>query len=462
MTQPVPVSNVPLLAQMLRWILDPTGFLETSFRQHGDLFRADVAFGDVKPLVFVNHPEAIQTILTQDNGRTFTAPGEANEIAKPLLGANSMILLSGEAHRQRRQLVMPPFHGDRLTAYGEIIRGIAQTVLQEWVTRPQVDVRNAMQQITMRVILQAVFGLYAGDRYHQLEELLRLRLDAVGNPLSSLVIFFAPLQRDWGPWSPGHRIQRIAQKIDDLIFAEIGDRRQAPDPSRTDILSLLLAAHDESGNGLTDQELRDELMTLLIAGHETTATALTWAFYWLHRQPEIKHRLLAELDSVDLSDLNTLLRLPYLTAVCNETLRINPVAMLTFPRQVQEPMELMGYELEPGTLLMGCIYLVHQREDLYPNPRVFNPDRFLERQYSPYEFMPFGGGVRRCVGAALAQYEMKIVLATVLSQYEFELVNRKPIQPQRRGLTLGPSDKVWLRPLGVRQERESAQMAGVS
>ncbi|MGF1495746.1 MAG: cytochrome P450 [Elainellaceae cyanobacterium] len=462
MTQAVPVSNTPASLQMLRWILDPTGFLEANFHQHGDLFQAKVALGGGQPLVFVNHPEAIQVMLTQDNGRTFTAPGEASAILEPLLGKNSVILISGEAHRQRRQLIMPPFHGDRLKAYGETIHRIAQTVIEEWVAQPYIDARTAMQQMTMRVILQAVFGLYEGDRYHRLEELLRLRLDALGKPRTAVFTFFPVLQQDWGPWSPGHRLQRLAQETDDLIFAEIGDRRQSPDPNRTDILSLLMAAHDESGNGLTDQELRDELMTLLVAGHETTATALTWALYWLHSQPEVKQRLLAELDQTDLSDLNAVFRLPYLTAVCNETLRINPVAMLTLPRQVEQPMELMGYQLEPGMLLLGCIYLVHQREDLYPNHRVFNPDRFLERQYSPYEFLPFGGGVRRCVGAALAQYEMKIILSTVLSQHEFELADRQPVQPQRRGLTLGPNSEVRLKPLGTRQGRESAAMSGVS
>jgi len=214
---------------------------------------------------------------------------------------------------------------------------------------------------------------------------------------------------------------------------------------------LLLMAKDEDGNGLSDQDLRDELMTLLVAGHETTATALTWAMYWLHSLPEVKEKLWAELDTVsDPEDPAQFLQLPYLTAVCNETLRIHPVAMLTFPRRVEEPMEMCGYPLEPGMFIMGSIYLLHQREDLYPEPEQFRPERFLERQFSPYEFMPFGGGVRRCVGAALAQYEMKIVLGTMMSQLDLKLVNQRPVQPGRRGVTLGQREPVWVQKVGTR------------
>jgi cytochrome P450 len=192
---------------------------------------------------------------------------------------------------------------------------------------------------------------------------------------------------------------------------------------------------------LTDVELRDELMTLLVAGHETTATALTWALYWVHRLPEVKAKLLDELSGLGPDpDPAEMFKLPYLTAVCNETLRIYPVALLSFPRRVETPTELMGQPLQPGTILMACIYLLHHRPDLYPNPEQFRPERFLERQYSPYEFMPFGGGSRRCVGAALAQYELKLALGTILLNSQLALTTNQPIKPQRRGITLGPGN----------------------
>jgi cytochrome P450 len=191
---------------------------------------------------------------------------------------------------------------------------------------------------------------------------------------------------------------------------------------------------------MTDQGLRDELMTLLLAGYETTATSISWALYLIHKHPEIREKLLQELDTLgSLPDPMSIFRLPYLTAVCNETLRIHPVAMLTFPRIVQEPLKLLGYSLEPGIIVAGCIYLTHQRKDLYPEPKQFKPERFIEGQFSPYEFIPFGGGVRRCMGEALAIFEMKLVLATILSRYQLALVDTQPEVPRRRGVTLAPA-----------------------
>lgn len=447
----IPTPNPPAFFQIGQWIFDPLGYMKNNFHKFGDIFKAYVSWGSSEPLLMVSEPKALQYILTHDTTKQFTAPGEVNRILEPLLGRQNLILLSGNEHRSRRQLVMPPFHGERLKAYGKIIQDITNQVISQWSTQTPIEVRATMQKITMRVILQAVFGLHEGERYNRLEKLLSKRLDMTGSPLGSMLLFLPWLQKDYGSWSPGYRLRQLAEETDHLLFTEIQERRNNPDPNRVDILSLLLMAEDEEGNGLSDQDLRDELMTLLVAGHETTATALTWAIYWLHSLPEVKDKLLAELDSVtDINDPSQFLKLPYLTAVANETLRIHPVAMLTFPRQVEEPMTLCGYSLEPGMTLMGSIYLLHQREDLYPQPEQFRPERFLERQFSPYEFMPFGGGVRRCVGAALAQYEMKIVLGTILSQLDLDLINKRPVKPARRGVTLGQSQPIWVKKVGVR------------
>ncbi|HEY9804930.1 MAG TPA: cytochrome P450, partial [Candidatus Obscuribacterales bacterium] len=232
-------------------------------------------------------------------------------------------------------------------------------------------------------------------------------------------------------------------QIDQLLYAEIQARRQHPDPASADILSLLLSAQDETGKGMSDVELKDELMTLLLAGHETTASAIAWAFYWVHKFPHIREKMLQELATLgETPDPVSLARLPYLTAVCHETLRIYPIAVLTVPRAVKEPVELMGYSLQPGARLYGCIYLIHHRPDLYPDSKQFKPERFLERQFSPYEFLPFGGGIRRCIGEALALFEMKLVLATILQRYELELADPTPERPKRRGVTLGPEKGV--------------------
>ncbi len=447
----VPTCKTSLPVQIVRWILDPVGYMMDNFKRYGDIFNARILWGSSEGFTLLQEPKAIQYMLTHDTGKLFTSPGEANKILEPMLGRQNLVMMSGDQHKDRRQLVMPPFHGERLKAYGQIIQKMTQDVIAQWPIHEPVNVRRSMQKITMRVILQAVFGLHEGDRFQKLEQLLSRRLNMTDTPLASAIVLLPWLQKDLGPWSPGGRLSKLGQQTDELIFTEIRERRANPNPDRIDILSMLLTAKDENGNGLTDQDLRDELMTLLVAGHETTATALTWAIYWVHFLPEVKEKLLAELETVaDPMDPSQFLQLPYLTAVCNETLRIHPVGMLTFPRRVEVPMEMCGYQLEPGMLLLGCIYLLHQREDLYPEPQTFRPERFLERKFTPYEFMPFGGGVRRCIGYALAQYELKISLATILTQLDLNLVNKRPVKPGRRGVTLGQGTPVQVQKVGVR------------
>lgn len=441
----LPQPKTPGLAQILQWVFNPIGYMETNFDRFGDLFGAKIVPTESKPLVLVNHPDAVQYLLTHDTGKQLSAPGEANKLAEPLLGKNSVILLSGKQHRARRKLVMPPFHGERMKAYGELICEITQQVVSDWAVGETFCARDAMQKITMRVILQAVFGLHDGERYRRLETLLADRLNMISSPLTSILVFFPQLMVDLGPNSFARRVKEIVAETDQLLYAEIRDRRDSLDPERTDVLTLLLLARDEDGNGLTDDELHDELMTLLVAGHETTATALAWALYWIHRQPEVRQNLLAEQDAGSDDDLMAIAKRPYLNAVCNETLRIYPVALVTLPRKVEQPITLMDVELEPGTLVMGCIYLVHHRPDLYPNSHEFRPERFLERQFTPYEFLPFGAGARRCVGAALAMYEMTLVLDTILKDCVLELADDKPVLPQRRGGTLGPAGGVMIK-----------------
>ena len=458
--QTVPVARGPMFLQVAQWILDPVGYMQSNYRALGNLFRAYILWGSTTPMVLANDPETVQYILTHDGGQEISAPGDANRILEQIVGRQNVMLFDGDRHRNRRKLVMPPFHGERLKAYGKLIESIARDAIASAPESEPFEARAVMQKITMRVILQAVFGLYAGERYERLEQLLAQRLDMLDTPLASAVVFLPWLRKDFGPWSPGGRIRKIAAETEALLFAEIADRRANPDPDRVDILSLLLAARDEGGNGLSDRDLHDELMGLLVAGHETTATALTWALYWIHSLPEVKEKLLAELDTVaDAVDPARFVPLPYLSAVCNETLRIHPVAMLTFPRRVEKPLELGGCALEPGTLLMGCIYLIHHREDLYPQPEQFRPERFLERQFAPGEFLPFGGGARRCVGAALAQYELKIVLGTILTRVNLALANDRPVRPGRRGVTLGQGGPVQLQKQGLRSAAKAPAAA---
>ncbi|MFK0729860.1 MAG: cytochrome P450 [Gloeotrichia echinulata GP01] len=440
----------PSFLQQFQWVVDPIGYMESSAKQYPDIFTTKV-IPSGHPLVFVNHPQGLQELLTYDR-KKFAALGQENKILQPLIGNYSIVMLEGERHRQRRQLVMPSFHGDRMRAYGELICDLTAKVLSQLPTDKAFSARTAMQGISLQVILQTVFGLYEGERSEKLKRQLVLMLDLFNSPLSSSFLFFRFLQTDLGPWSPWGKFVRDRQKIDELIYAEIAERREQTDQDRIDILSLLMSAKDEAGNPMTDQELRDELMTLLFAGHETTATAMAWGLYWTQQKPEIREKLLQEIDKLgDAPDPMSIFRLPYLTAFCNETLRIYPVGMLTFARVVQEPVELLGHSLEPGTSVVGCMYLTHQREDLYPNPTQFKPERFLERQFSPYEFIPFGGGARRCLGEALAVFEMKLVLATILSRYELALADNQPEVPRRRGVTLAPARGVKMVITGKRQ-----------
>ena len=440
--------KTPKLLQQLHWVADPVGYMEAAARDGGDIFNTSILG---KPRLFVSNPQALQQILTNDT-KQFTAPGEFNYLLGPILGDNSVIMLSGRSHRRQRKLLMPPFHGERMLSYGKLICNLALKVISQLSEDKPFSARTAMQEISLKVILQAVFGVTQGERYELIERGLSTILELFGSPLTSGLLFFPRLQKDFGPWSPWGYFCRQQQQLDELLYAEIRERRQEPDPNRTDILSLLIAARDEAGQPMTDVELRDELITLLNAGHETTATAMAWALYWIHYLPEVGKKLLAELDTLEENPSPmSIVKLPYLTAVCNETLRIYPVAMVTFVRVVQEDgVELLGYSLPPGTAVNGCIYLTHHREDLYPNPKQFQPERFLERQYSPYEFMPFGAGARRCIGAALAMYEMKLVLATILLNYKLKLVERREVKAQRRGINLAPYGGVKMVMLGRR------------
>ena len=446
--------KTPAFLQQLQWVADPVGYMEKAAQQYPDIFTAQVVgFGN--NLVFVNHPQAMQEILTNDR-KKFFAGGKENKILQPLLGDYSMIMLDGDRHRKRRQLVMPSFHGDRMRSYGEIISNITEEVWSNLPTDKSFIARNVTQDITLQVMIQAVFGVYQGERSQQLKKQLELMANIFRSPLSSSMLFFSSLQKDLGAWSPWGKFVRDRQELNNLIYTEIAERRQQNLENRIDILSLLMSAEDESGHPMTDQELRDELMTLLFAGYETTATAMAWGLYLIQKHPEVRAKLLQELDTLgDSPDPMSIFRLPYLTAVCNETLRIHPVAMLTFPRTVKEPVEISGYALDPGTILVGSMYLTHQREDLYPEPKKFRPERFLERQFSPYEFIPFGGGVRRCVGEALAVFELKLVLAKILSSYELALTDDQPEVPRRRGVTLAPGRGVNMMITGKRSPQKS-------
>jgi cytochrome P450 family 110 len=424
--------------QTLQWLKSPLEYMEACNKNYGEIFtlRIGPVFG---PQVFISNPQAIQQIFSTDP--KYLDSGEPAGVKSPLLGTQSLISLAGKPHQRQRRLLTPPLHGERMLGYSQIIREVTEEITNKWQVGESFSVLPSMQTISFEVILKAVFGLQSGPRYEKLRTLLIDILNPKQPIVTALMILFPPLQTDLGAWSPWGRFLRLKQQVDELIYAEINERKELADPSRGDILSLMMAARDEDGQPMTDEELRDELMTLLVAGHETTATSLAWALYWIYNLPQVREKLLEELDGLgEEFEPNALMRLPYLNAVCNETLRIYPVAMLALNRLVKSPLEVMGYQLEVGTLVIPCIYLTHHREDLYPDSKQFKPERFLERQYTPNEFLPFGGGNRRCIGMAFALFEMKMVLATVVSNWEMAVT--EPVQPVRKGALLGVSKGV--------------------
>jgi cytochrome P450 family 110 len=438
------------LQQKIKAMLDPVGYLSQLAQLNPDLATMPAA-GYPQPLIVTYHPEAVKAIFTNDT--LFTAPGELNAIMEPLLGNRSLISASGDRHRHERKLIMPLFHGARMHNYGEMITRIIQEELARLPVGKPFLAQDLTQAITLRTIIEVVFGITQGDRYEPMIAMTRKLLGRFKSPLANSFLFFKTLQKDLGSLSPWGSFIRDRQALDDLIFAEINERRAQPDGDRTDILSLLMSATDEAGNGMDDLQLRDELMTLLFAGHETTAIALAWGMYWLHSQPEVMTKIRAEVQELgENPDPMAIYRLPYLSAVCNETLRINPVGMFTFARQAQQSTRLLDYSIEPDNILMGCIYLLHQRPDLYPNPREFRPERFLERQFTPYEFMPFGGGARRCAGEALALFELRLGLAAFATQAHFTLLEKSPVQAKRKGLVLSPATGVKMRFDGMKSK----------
>ncbi len=436
-----PSVKTPNAIQLWQWITNPVKYLHNCDRQYGDMFTVNWS-SVFKDIIFISNPAAIQQLLTSDT-KQFAAPGAANQILRPFLGDRGVILLDGQEHRQRRQLVMPAFHGDKIRGYTDSIQQITREVIKQWPVGATINAREQMQSVSLSVILQTIFGLYQGEKFDRIRDKLIAVISVTDSPLKSSFMFIPKLQQDWGAWSPWGRFKRDIAELDQLLYQEIADRRRDYQPGRTDILNLLIGSQDADGQGMNDQELRDELMTLLFAGHETTATALSWGIYWATYLPEVRAKLLADIATLGADrDGMAISKLLYLGAFCSEVLRIHPVAMLTFARIAQEPVSIQGYDLAAGTVVMGCMYLTHHRPDLYPEPDLFKPERFLERQFSPYEYFPFGGGARRCIGLALAQLELKLALVEVLTSCELQLTDQLPIAPARRGVTLAPQTGV--------------------
>lgn len=402
-------------------------------RKYGDPFTYS-SLGD--KFFITGNPEGIKAIMTADPD-TFEPPfGESLGV---FLGKSSLFMMSGAAHRAARKLLMPPFHGARMRAYGTLMRDTTLRWLRDLVPGRRFVMQDLTQAITLDIIIEAVFGVRGAERIRRFHD----DLVATVASFSPLIVVFKFLRHNFlgvGPWA---RFQRRFSALRQLVFEEIAAHRAAPE-GRQDILSLLILARHEDGGGLSDQEIFEHLLTLLMAGHETTALALAWACYFLHRNPQVLDRLRAELATLGAppqdADPEAIAKLPYLEAVCQECLRLRPLPIVS--RKLARPLTVLGYELPAGMLLGAGAYLVHMNPELYPEPEQFRPERFRDRTYSPFEYLPFGGGARRCIGAAFAMYEMKIVLATLLATSRLELAEKKPVKSVMRAATVGPKGGV--------------------
>jgi cytochrome P450 len=416
-----PGPDWSLLRSTRVWWRRPLQTLEECQARYGDMFTYRLPHEGT--WVFLSDPEAVKQVFTGDPNLLHA--GEANIVLLPVLGEHSVLLLDEPEHMAQRKLMLPPFHGKRMQAYGEVMAQVAATEIAGWPADRPMRMRPRMQAMTLEIILRAVFGVDEGERLVRLRDQLRRTLNLLAHPRRA--IFMVLLGPDRLRRYPPFR--RQMDRIDQLLYEEISARRGAQDlDQRDDILSLLLQARHEDGRPMSDRELRDELMTLLVAGHETTATALSWAIELLARHPEELARLEADLSAGNEE---------YLDAVIKETLRLRPVISLVLRRLI-EPMEIGGRLLPAGANVAPAIYLVHRRPEIYPEPGRFRPERFIEQPPGTYTWIPFGGGVRRCLGGAFAEFEMSVVLREVVARRRIQPVG-EPEYPVRSTITNVPN-----------------------
>jgi cytochrome P450 family 135 len=410
------------LVQTLRWSFRPLPFMQECRERIGDNFSVRFV-GFERPMVMISDPAAIKALYTE---RSHGLPPGRNVVLEPILGSRSLLLLEGADHLARRKLMLPPFHGERMRSYEPILDQIVDAEIDSWPLGEKFAIHPRMQSITLELILRVVFGVSEGPRLERLRGMLSRVLAETASPWTQLIGLATRRFGGRGPWA---KFEGQLKEVDELLYAEIAERRaEGGLEQRDDILSALMLARFEDGEAISDTELRDQLLTLLLAGHETTATALAWSFDLLLRHP----RELARLrDSLEAGEDD------YLRATITETLRLRPVVPLA-GRRLATDLVAGDLELPAGTDVTPAIWLTHTRADVYPEPFAFRPERFLEEGPDTYSWIPYGGSVRRCLGASFAEFEMRIVLREVLSRCELRKADPAPEKIGRRNITLSP------------------------
>jgi cytochrome P450 len=438
--------------QTLLALARPLEFLDQCHRRYGDIFAVHTHI--IGREIEIAHPDLIRKVFTGDPD-VFRA-GEANDILRPLVGSRSVLLLDGREHVRQRKLLMPPFHGDRIAAYASTMREVTECVVAGWPVGTPFSLHAHMQRITLDVIFRTVFGVNDGKDLDVLRPALTRLLDRQSQPVAALFTL-PPLRRSFFGLTPWDGFRRDVRHADALIHAQIARRRgeSAREGAPTkDVLSMLLAARDEEGRPMTDDELRDELMTLLVAGHETTATMLCWALEFVLSDERVRATLEREIGEAGACG-------PYLDATVKEVLRLRPVVPAV-GRRLQRPITLGGYEIPAGELVVPVSILTHRLPSIYPDPEAFKPERFLDVKPDPYAWFPFGGGARRCLGMAFALYEMKVVLASILASVRLRKRRAKPAAVSLRGFTMVPkggTEVIVCEPIPRRRGRVAAAEA---
>jgi cytochrome P450 family 110 len=429
--QPLPPGPSSPTLSLVRMMRDAYGLTARLAKQYGDPFTVRLPMQG--PIVVTGDPAAIRGIFAADP-ETFASAGES---MAPIIGRNSMVVLEGAAHRRARKLLTPPFHGSRMRAYGELMRERTRHRTSALSVGAPFEVQALAGSISLDVILQAIFGVREPAPMARLDQAVRGLMGAITPSIAA----FAFLRRSFGGVGPWARFVRARGALMAIVSDELAARREDA-AERDDILSLMLAARYDDGAAMSDEEIFDQLVTLVAAGHETSTITLAWACDWLHRNPAVLERLVAELDTLGAEPApDALARLPFLEAVLNETLRLYPIVPVA-TRKLARSLELKGHMLPAGITVGAATSLVHYREDLYPEPERFDPERFLGRTFGASEYFPFGGGARRCLGAAFAMYEAKIVLGTLLGALRLRPVDDAPVLPAMGAAGVGPGRAV--------------------
>jgi cytochrome P450 family 135 len=412
------------LSQTLRWSFRPLPFLQECREKYGDAFSLKF-LGFERPMVMISDPAAIKALYTE---RSHGLPPGREVVLTPIVGPHSVLVIEGSDHLAHRKVMLPPFHGERMRSYEPAVSEIVDAEVDSWPLGEEFAIHPHMQAMTLEVILRVVFGVAEGPRLEQLRVVLTKVLEETASPFTQLIGLAARRFGGRGPWA---KFEAQLRAVDELLYAEIADHRKREDlEERGDILSLLMQARFEDGSEMSDEDLRDQLMTLLLAGHETTATALAWTFDLLLRHPRELTRLRESLEAGEED---------YLRATISESLRLRPVVPLAGRRLATE-LKTDNLTLPAGTDVTPAIWLAHTRADVYSEPFAFRPERFLDEAPDTYAWVPFGGGIRRCLGAAFAEFEMRIVLREVLTRCELHKANPRPEKIGRRNITLSPKD----------------------